>query len=133
MKEFKGPDPKPPKRVRSSRVMRRLHIQGVRCVLCGEPGTLHHVYPKGQGGDDWECNLVGLCGDGTVGHHGLVEANDHDTLAALGAYLVANRPDTIIYIRQKLGHREGLAWLEWRYCVLTMAPSGESSLRPSTV
>lgn len=95
--------------------MRSLHIRGVICVLCGHSGTLHHVYPKGQGGDDVYENLVGLCGDGTRGCHGLVENGDTGTRVLLGDYLVNERPDTINYVRNKLGWEEGTSWLSRRY------------------
>ena len=48
------------------------------CRLCGKPGTnLHHVIPRSRGLAAWsESNLVPLCGSGTTGCHGLIEAHD---------------------------------------------------------
>jgi hypothetical protein len=112
-----APDPKPAKRIKDPKVMKSLHIRGVICVLCGNPATLHHVYPKGQGGDDLPENLVGLCGDGVSGEHGLIEHGDVATRLALGAYLVENRPDVIFYLQDKLGEEAGREWLRQRFFI----------------
>jgi hypothetical protein len=45
--------------------------------------SLHHLVPRSLGGDDLADNLVPLCGDGTRGCHGLVEARDFETLVRL--------------------------------------------------
>lgn len=115
MTSFRGPDPKPLKRIRDAKVMKRLHGRRVWCVLCGNRGSLHHVYPRGQGGDDVSENLVGLCGDGVRGHHGLIESGDVTTRMELGDYLYASRPDTVLYLRYKLGFGEGSEWLRQRF------------------
>lgn len=49
---------------------------GGRCERCGAPQyTVHHRRKKSQGGP-WEpANLLALCGSGTTGCHGFVEAN----------------------------------------------------------
>lgn len=48
-----------------------------RCLLCPEQAwTLHHLVPRSLGGDDVRENLVPLCGSGTTGCHGLIEANN---------------------------------------------------------
>lgn len=59
------------------------------CVVCAWldekqelPSTLHHPVSKSLGGADTESNAVSLCGDGTTGHHGLVEAHDAVTCRA---------------------------------------------------
>ncbi|WP_280420058.1 HNH endonuclease [Nocardia carnea] len=48
-----------------------------RCERCGRPGqtTIHHRRKKGQGGLWAPSNLLALCGHGTAGCHGWVEAN----------------------------------------------------------
>ena len=84
-----APDPKRPKRVKNPAAMKQAHARGVTCVLCGKAGSLHHVYPRGQGGDDVPENLIGLCGSGTTGEHGLIEANDPATRKALGAFILS--------------------------------------------
>ena len=82
------------------------------CSVCERPSaTGHHVYPRGQGGDDVQANLVAVCGSGTTGCHGLIENADHDTRAALGRYLLARRPDTLEYLRDKLGPSAASEWL----------------------
>lgn len=104
-------------RVRDALLMKRLHKRGVICVLCGYPGTLHHVYPRGQGGDDVEANFVGLCGDGTTGHHGLIEDRDTDARLNLGEYIAMERDDTIDYLVGKLGAEEAKEWLRRRFFI----------------
>lgn len=113
-----APDPKPPRRKKNAKVMKALHLKGVICVLCGEPGTLHHVLPRSQGGDDIEANLLGLCGDGVAGCHGLIEANDEKTRIDLGLYIMLDRLDTYDYILEKLGREQGLSWLQRRLFIV---------------
>jgi hypothetical protein len=116
--QFKGPDLKPAKRVKNPKAMKQVHEQGCWCVLnCGEKGSVHHVLARSQGGDDVSANMVCLCGSGTTGHHGKVEANDTPTLVLLGEHLLLERPDTISYIKGKLGEAEGAAWLARRLFV----------------
>jgi hypothetical protein len=109
------PDWKPAKRVKDKGVMKRLHVRGVVCVICGNKASLHHLYPRGQGGDDVESNLIGLCGSGTTGCHGLIENGDVVARIALGAYLYLERPDFFFYLQAKLGESEGREWLKQRY------------------
>lgn len=104
-------------RIRDALLMKRLHLRGVICVLCGEPASLHHVYPRGQGGDDLEANLVGLCGHGTAGHHGLIEDGDLTTRADLGEWILEQREDTIEYMIGKLGDPEGREWMRQRFFI----------------
>lgn len=117
MSVFKGPDPKPAKRIKNTKVMKGLHARGVVCVLCGNPGTLHHVYARGQGGDDVPENLVGLCGDGVRLHHGAIENGDVQARMQLGEYLMAERADVIFYIQDKLGEEAGREWLRQRFLI----------------
>lgn len=53
-------------------------------------------------------NLVPVCGDGTRGDHGRLEARDPDARAALGAALT---PDEAAYVVEKMGEE----WLWRRY------------------
>lgn len=107
------PDWKRPKRIKDSALLRGLHIRGVTCVICGQPGSLHHIYPKGQGGDDVRQNLIGLCPP----HHGLLHDADSTTLRNVGAIISFERPDTIAYIQSKLGDEEGREWLSRRFLI----------------
>ena len=113
---FRGPDPRPSKRVKNPKAMKDMHKRGGVCALnCNvTPVSLHHVLSRSQGGDDTEANLIFLCGSGTTGHHGKIEANDTPTLVLLGEHLLLERPDTISYIKAKLGEAEGAAWLARR-------------------
>lgn len=55
---------------------RVLARDGYRCRRCGQPAeSVHHRLPRSRGGDDSPINLVSLCGDGTRGCHGMVEAH----------------------------------------------------------
>lgn len=57
----------------------------VRLTATGLTVTFHHLVPKGSPyfGSDVEDNWVPLCGSGTSGHHGLVEARDRQVSRAL--------------------------------------------------
>ena len=93
-----------------------MHAQGGTCVLadrtCESTLNLHHVLPRSQGGDDVRANLSWLCGSGTTGHHGRVEARDPE---ALRAFLLTLRPDTLEYLSDKLGGPEAAEeWLRRR-------------------
>jgi hypothetical protein len=112
--KFKGPDLKPAKRVKNPKAMKAVHEKGCWCVLnCNSKGEAHHVLFKSQGGDDDPANLACLCSH----HHSLVHAEDTPTLVLLGEHLLLERPDTIDYIKAKLGEREGAAWLARRLFV----------------
>lgn len=117
---FRGPDFRPSKRVKNPQALKDKHTAGCFCVLnCGAKGSVHHVLPRSQGGDDLAANLVCLCGSGTTGHHGKVEAADTPTLVLLGEHLLLERPDTIGYIKAKLGEQEGVEWLRRRLHLLS--------------
>ena len=108
---FKGMDQRPSKRVKNPKAMKAVHEKGCWCVLnCGDKGEAHHVLFKSAGGDDDPANLACLCSH----HHSLVHAEDTPTLVLLGEHLLLERPDTIDYIKAKLGEREGAAWLARR-------------------
>ena len=114
--KFKGPDLKPVKRVKNPKAMKQVHEKGCWCALnCNSKGEAHHVLFKSQGGDDDAANLVCLC----LVHHSLVHAEDTPTLVLLGEHLLLERPDTMDYIKQKFGEREGAAWLARRLFVTT--------------
>ena len=110
-----APDPKPTKRVKDNAVMRDLHRRGVICVICGNSASLHHIYPKGQGGDDVVDNLVGLCGHGTSGHHGEIEANEVTARITLGEFILEERPDFVFYLQGKLGEEAAREWLRQKF------------------
>ena len=94
--KFKGPDPRPAKRVKNPKAMKQVHEQGCFCVLCGEKGTIHHLVPRSQGGGDEIDNLVCLDGSGTTGCHGKVENHDRHTRIALRAELTEAQERYII-------------------------------------
>lgn len=120
---FRGPDPKPvtaggigrpkPKsRQRAGRERwdeirtRKLapclvcRWQGVKQEL---PSTLHHIVAKSLGGSDTEANVAPVCGDGTRGHHGLLEAHDPVTCQAFAAALQQWDDQAYSYAVEKLG------------------------------
>lgn len=108
------PDPKPPPRVRDPGLLRRLHVEWRECALCGSRGrlSLHHIHRHPR--DDVRANLIMLCGSGTSGCHGQITAERIPARADLGAYILANRPDTMAYLNGKLGRAEAEAWLRRR-------------------
>jgi len=63
--------------------------------------SLHHVHKHPR--DDLRVNLVMLCGHGTSGHHGRIEAHERKACQALARYLMAHRLDTLDYLMVKLG------------------------------
>lgn len=73
--------------------------------------SVHHVYPRSQGGDDVEENFVMGCGSGTTGCHGKVEAKDPEALNCLYEYVIRWRADVLAYLVQKLGATEGMDYL----------------------
>lgn len=96
-------DPKPASRqVASLSDWEKLRRQKLGpCRICGGvPSTLHHLIPRSLRGDDVAENLVSLCGHGTGGHHGLIEAMDMDARTALRHNL---RPDELRYVLRKRG------------------------------
>ena len=97
------PDPKPERRHKATQSewehLRALKLTG--CRLCGAVNaTLHHIVPRSLGGDDVADNLCSLCGSGTTGCHGLVEARDPYVLSAIRAALT---PDELAYCIGKVG------------------------------
>lgn len=102
MEDFKGGP-----RIKDPDLLRQAHWAFDECVICGEIEiSIHHVLPRGQGGDDvWE-NLVALCGSGTHGCHGAVEHGVDSVCRALGKHILQERPDIVQYLYKKLGSIE---------------------------
>lgn len=103
IKSYVQEDPRPRPRTRDRELLRSLHLEWRECALCGatSPLSIHHIskHPR----DDERANLVMLCGHGTTGCHGLIEAWDHSTVTALGKYILHSRGDTIAYLYERLG------------------------------
>ena len=97
-----GADPKPARRVKADKAgwerIREEKINGRSCRVCVAflAATAHHLVPRSLGGDDVEDNLVGLCGSGTTGCHGLVEARDPWACSLLGLRLEPAERDYVI-------------------------------------
>ena len=129
-----APDPKParspggtgrpkkpsPKRASQARWVKIRERKMGACYVCRWldvrqelPSTLHHVVSKSLGGSDTEGNVVPLCGSGTTGHHGLVEAHHAPTCQALAAAIQAW--DDLVY-RYAVGKLGEDGWLR-RYKV----------------
>lgn len=69
----------------------------------------HHIHKHPR--DDVEANLISVCGDGTTGCHGLIEAHNERALWALQR-AVASRVDTWEYLVAKLGGPDAASdWL----------------------
>lgn len=104
-------DPRPRARVKDPELLRALHLVWRECVLCGavDPLSLHHIskHPR----DDVIGNLCMLCGSGTTGCHGLVEARDEDTVRELGAFIVAARSDVVSYLASSKGEQAAEEWM----------------------
>lgn len=106
-----GADPKPLKRVKADRAgwerIREEKLTGRSCRVCVAfiAGTLHHLVPRSLGGDDVADNLVPLCGSGTTGCHGLVEARDPWACSLLGfrlteaerAYVIGKKGEAFLH------------------------------------
>src|SRR3990167_3600379 len=107
-------DPKPAKRYRASpaewKYMRSLLLVEP-CAICGgRSESLHHIYKRGQGGGDLLVNLAPVCGSGTTGCHGKLEARDPEALATLGHWVGAA---FITYLASVLGDTDrAWAWVE---------------------
>ena len=129
------PDPKPGHRrtEKNPAAMRAWTASHYECVACGEQGAnAHHVLERDDGGDDVPENLVTVCGSGTSRCHGALHGNtyvvEHPRIGTvrrdrewvawrIGRHLVADRPDTIRYVIEKLGDVAGKHYLLSRYNV----------------
>lgn len=79
------------------------------CRLCGKhPATAHHLIPRSQQGIWTESNIVGLCGDGVQGCHGLIESRDRAACHLLRSLLTDAEYSYLI-------SKKGEEWLERRY------------------
>lgn len=81
------------------------------CRVCGQtgPNNLHHVLPRHYGLIAWtESNLIPLCGSGTTGCHGLVEAHDRAAVLAMARSLTNSEYAYVI-------DRGGEGFFERRY------------------
>lgn len=93
------------------------------CWVCGErpKESLHHILARdGFGpwprGDDVPANLAPVCGDGTRGCHGKLEARDPRARARLRSALM---PRNLHYLTFKIGGVERTAaFLERQYPLL---------------
>ena len=68
---FVRPDWKPPKREMNRDLMRRLHMDGGECCVCGRTWSaeLHHLKRRTQGGGDTRDNLAWLCHEHHFKYH----------------------------------------------------------------
>src|SRR3990167_9314692 len=107
-------DPKPAERYRPPpaewKYMRSLLLVEP-CAICGgRSESTHHIYKRGQGGGDLLVNLAPVCGSGTTGCHGKLEARDPEALATLGRWVGAA---FITYLASVLGDTDrAWAWVE---------------------
>lgn len=108
-------DPKPAARIVNRDAGTNKLLREGRCRLCGGTGgayafyiTRHHLIKKSQGGDDIDANIVPLCGHGTAGCHGDVEAYRGDARQRLRHKL---QPEEVLYIVAK----ESREWLNTHY------------------
>jgi hypothetical protein len=103
------PDPKPAARyVATANEWKRIfeHFDNEPCVACGlRPASLHHIVPKSQRGDDLITNLVPLCGNGTTGCHGRLEAHSDgwEIIAARVRLYVTEKESRRRYVLDKIG------------------------------
>lgn len=109
------------------------------CAACGRTASnIHHILPRGEGGDDLPGNFAGICGSGTMGCHGAHHGNPYTTRVyraysvtgqkaqterrdaewvnrRIGEHIRLHRSDTIGYLVGKLGHDAGLDYLRRVY------------------
>ena len=117
-------DPKPGRRYRASAdewTNIRLKFRGQKCWGCGNKKwvDLHHVYPRGQGGDDATNNLVPLCRE----CHTKVELRIPETRARIRLQLTPAHHSYLVF---KLGEAAE-AWLDRHYAFTRCRLCGEPS------
>lgn len=80
------------------------------CRLCGVTSNVnaHHLISRAQGGPWTMWNIVGLCGSGTTGCHGLVEARDKAACHLLRTLLTDHEYSYLVSKRSE-------EWLNRRY------------------
>lgn len=83
------------------------------------PLSLHHVLYGGSARyrEDDPRNLLLLCGDGVTGCHGAFHGADENTRRGIGEGIAAERPDTIAFVKERLGEEQGRDYLLRRYLV----------------
>lgn len=120
---FRGPDLKPSPRAKTPRrtvdksMTTRACLEWRECP-CGKPSaTGHHVLDRNAGGDDVLANIVPMCGSGTTDCHGLIENEDEKARRMLGRWIKKHRPDTILYLIEKLGRPAARDYLKRRLFV----------------
>jgi hypothetical protein len=109
--------PKREKRTVDRKATTRATLRRRECGICGHPAaTGHHVLARGAPyfGDDVPENIVPLCGSGTTGCHGDIEAERVKARRALGRHVVDERPDVVADLTAKLGAVEAAEWLRRR-------------------
>lgn len=96
--------------------MRACVLRWRACACCGDASaTAHHVLKRSAGGDDVAANLIAVCGDGTTGCHGLLEAENVRARTQAGAHIRNDRPDTLAYLQGRLGPVQADDYLDRRY------------------
>ena len=98
-----SPDPKPAPRVKNSDLLKILRLKAAfrECAVCGSTWDihLHHVLYRSNSGDDTEANIAPVCNF----HHRQIHARDPVTWESLALYVAEERPDTLAYLKRKLG------------------------------
>jgi hypothetical protein len=108
-------DQKPAKRIKATadewKKLRAAKLDRRACRTCGaQARSLHHIVSKSLRGDDVENNLVGLCGTGTTGCHGLIESREPWARSLLGQRLTLAERTYVI-------SKKGAGWLAVHYGV----------------
>ena len=97
-------------RLRDPGLLRLLAFQFDECCLCGgmQHIHLHHVQLRSQGGDDTRANILPLCRGCHDGYH-LHRSDGYGQ--RLARHILAHRPDTVAYLKVKLGEGGFDEWL----------------------
>lgn len=83
------------------------------CRVCEGPGaTFHHVPKRSQGGINCYDAGAAVCGSGTTGCHGLIEAGDAEACAAYGMNMHSQE---IAYVLWLYGESRGRYYLAEHY------------------
>lgn len=98
-------DEKPAPRIIDNAALAIAKLYYRECAICGSTQNVHvhHIVFRSQGGDDVDANFCGLC----LLHHDEIHANKALAWLGLKVYVHAERPDTMEYLRHKLGERAG--------------------------
>jgi len=111
--------PKPARRIVDAKAgVEKVRREG-RCRACGRVPSGHlldalnraHLVPRGQGGDDVDANIVGLCGSGTSGCHGALHDHRRGWEQVAARLRASLRPEEIEYVDFK----KGRWWLDKHY------------------